>query len=79
MKEIDVFGAEWCAKTSGIRNFLQSQWLDFNYYDVETDGAAAEKVRSFYNGKLKFPTVKINDDVLKNPSIRELRIVLKLN
>jgi len=77
MNEIDVFGAEWCTKTSGLRNYLQSQWLEFNYYDVELDETAANKVRSFYNGKLKFPTVKINDTILKNPSIAELRTVLK--
>ncbi len=77
MNNIDVFGAEWCTKTSGIRNYLQSQWLDFNYYDVETDKKAADRVRSFYNGKLKFPTVKINDTILKNPSIAELRMAIK--
>ncbi len=77
MTEIDVFGAEWCTKTSGIRNYLQSQWLDFNYFDVELDEVAAERVRSFYNGKLKFPTVKINDKILKNPSIAELRTAIK--
>ena len=77
MFEIDVFGAEWCTKTSGIRNYLQSRWLDFNYFDVEEDEGAADRVRSFYNGKLKFPTVKINDTILKNPSIAVLREALK--
>ena len=70
---VKLFGAEWCAKTSNLRNYLQSRWIDFDYYDVESDEKAADELRALFNGKLKFPTVTIDEVVLKNPSISELR------
>lgn len=41
-----LYGAEWCPKTSSLKNFLQSEWIDFEYYNVETDESAAERVKA---------------------------------
>lgn len=72
-----LYGAEWCPKTSSLKNFLQSEWVDFEYYNVETDESAAEKVRALYDGKLKFPTVTYGEAFAKNPSIKDMRTFLK--
>ena len=76
--DITLYGTDWCLKTANLRNYLQSQWLDVIYYNVEEDEQAAERVRSFYDGKLKFPTVVIGNQHLKNPTISELREALDL-
>jgi glutaredoxin-related protein len=76
-KELKLFGADWCPKTAVIRNYLQSEWVDFEFYNVELDESAAEEVKGFYNGQLKFPTVSFGEDFLKNPKIPEIRAFVK--
>ena len=71
-KKIELYGASWCLKSTKIRNHLQRKWIDFTDFDVEDDKAAAERVRSFYEGKLKFPTVVIDGTHYKNPTLSEL-------
>ncbi len=72
-----LYGANWCLKTSGFKNYLQREWVDFTYCNVEEDEAAAQRVRDQYDGKLKFPVLEIGDVWLKNPGMGELRAVLK--
>jgi mycoredoxin len=72
-----LYGAEWCPKTSSLKNFLQSEWIDFAYHNVETDQEAAEQVKKLYDGKLKFPTVTYGEDFIKNPSVADMRQFLK--
>ena len=74
---IKLYGTGWCPKSANLRNYLQSKWIDFEDYNVETDENAAEEVKRLYDGHLKFPTVVLGDDHLKNPSIPELNTFLK--
>ncbi len=71
-KKLKLYGADWCTKSSNIRNYLQSIWVEFEDYNVETDQEAEKYVRSLYDGKLKFPTITFGDRFLKNPTIKEL-------
>lgn len=77
-QKLKLYGAEWCMKTSMIRNYLQSKWIDFEYFDVESNKEAANELRALYNGKLKFPTVTDGTIVLKNPTISDLNEKLHL-
>jgi len=70
---LTLYGADWCTKTSFLKNYLQSEWIDFEYFNVDTDKDAAERVRKMYDGHLKFPTVEANGLHLKNPKIPELK------
>ena len=72
-----LYGANWCLKTSGFSHYLQREWVDFTYKNVEEDRAAAQEVRDQYEGKLKFPVLRIGDEWLKNPSIPVLRKALQ--
>lgn len=74
---LEVYGTDWCPKSAAIRNYLQSQWITFEDFNVETDTAAALRVRALYNGALKFPTVIAGSDFIKNPSVPELNAFLK--
>ncbi len=74
---LQLYGTDWCTKSSALRNYMQSRWIEFEDFNVETDPTAESKIRALYGGALKFPTVVYGDDFLKNPSIRELNAFLK--
>ena len=71
-----LYGTNWCLKTAGFSHYLQREWVDFIYKNVEEDETAAQEVQDQYGG-LKFPVLHIGDEWLKNPSIPELRKVLQ--
>lgn len=75
--KLQLYGTDWCTKSSALRNYMQSKWIVFDDFNVETDAAAEAKVRALYDGVLKFPTVMVGNDFLKNPSISELSRFLK--
>lgn len=75
--KIELYGTGWCPKSAIIRNYLQSKWIEFEDYNVETDIDAANRVRALYNGQLKFPTLVQGDNFLKNPTKNQIDIFLK--
>ena len=74
-----LYGAEWCPKTSGFRNYFQNEWIDFEYFDIESNAKAEQEVKDMNDGKIKFPMVVVGNFKLKNPSIPELNKALKAN
>jgi len=78
-KKLELYGTGWCPKSAILRNFLQSEWVEFDDFNIEDDTNAEEKVRNLYDGKLKFPTLVYGDQHLKNPKIDELKAFLKSN
>lgn len=75
---IKLFGTDWCMKSAALRNYMQSKWIEFEDYNVESDAEAATFVRSLYEGELKFPTVVKGDKHIKNPSIKALNDFLEI-
>ncbi len=71
--KVELFGTDWCTKTSMIKNHLQSEWIDFTYFNVDLDQEAADRIRAIYDGKLKFPVLIVYNSPHKNPGIAELR------
>ena len=71
-----LYGTDWCPKTAGFRNYFQLLGLAYDYHEVEKESAAAETVKGYYNGKLKFPLLVIGDEKLLNPTIQALNISL---
>ncbi len=71
-KKLKLYGTNWCTKSANLRNYLQSIWMEFEDYNVETQPEADITVRALYDGQLKFPTVTYGEHFLKNPSIKEL-------
>jgi CPA2 family monovalent cation:H+ antiporter-2 len=71
-----VYGADWCALTSGFRTYLNRKGIPYDYYDVEESEAAADEVRAMNSGKLKFPMVVIGEREMKNPTLDELDAAL---
>ncbi|WPP48711.1 glutaredoxin family protein [Catalinimonas niigatensis] len=75
--KLQLYGTDWCPKSSALRNYLQSKWIEFDDFNVETNAEADARIRALYDGKLKFPTVIIADDFIKNPTIPQLNEFLK--
>ena len=76
-QRLKLYGTDWCLKSTNLRNYLQSIWVSFDDFNVETDKEAEQKVRELYNGALKFPTIVYGEEFLKNPSITELSTFLE--
>jgi mycoredoxin len=74
--KLQLYGTDWCTKSSAIRNYLQSRWIEFDDFNVELDNDAEQRVRDLYDGKLKFPTLMYEGYHLKNPKIPELNTFL---
>jgi hypothetical protein len=51
---------------------MQNKWIEFDDFNVETDTEANARVRALYEGKLKFPTIMVGKDFIKNPTIPQL-------
>ena len=75
--KLQLYSTDWCPKSAAIRNYLQGKWIVFEDFNVETDTVAEGKIRALYDGKLKFPTVIVGNDFIKNPSIPELNEFLR--
>ena len=72
MKEIKVYGADWCSKTTRTLEFLRERDIPHEYIDVEKDPEASEWVKQQNHGKEMKPTVDIGGEVLSEPSNTEL-------
>lgn len=77
--KLQLYGTDWCPKSSALRNYMQSKWIDFDDFNVELDAEANERIRALYGGELKFPTVMVGKDFIKNPTIPQLNEFLKKN
>ncbi|MEM0938768.1 MAG: glutaredoxin domain-containing protein [Bacteroidota bacterium] len=70
---LKVYGTDWCPKTALLKNYLQSEWIDFDYYNVDTDEDAKQDLMNIYDGKAKFPMVINGEKHIKNPSVGDLK------
>ena len=75
--KLQLYGTDWCPKSSALRNYMQSRWIEFDDFNVETDTKANARVCELYEGKLKFPTIMVGKDFIKNPTVLQLNEFLK--
>jgi hypothetical protein len=69
-------GADWCGLTRGVREFLMNSRIPYDYYDIEEDLRADEFVRFMNDGRRRFPMVVVEEEVVTNPTLKELQRVL---
>lgn len=78
--KLQLYGTDWCPKSAALRNYMQSKWIEFDDFNVETDAEANTRIRALYNGELKFPTVMMGNNFIKNPTVPQLNeFLLKHN
>jgi mycoredoxin len=75
-KRHQVYGADWCGLTYGVPRYFTTSHFEYNYFDIDDDQTAEEFVLSINRGRRRFPIVVIEDCVMTNPTLAELRRVL---
>jgi mycoredoxin len=71
--DILVYGADWCGLTRGVREYLTNSRFDYDYIDADRDGDARRFVLSANDGRLRFPVVVVEDQVVTQPAIAILQ------
>jgi glutaredoxin len=74
--DIQVDGADWRGLTHGVRRYLTVGHFGYDYFNIDDDQAAEAFVLSVNHGRRRFPIVVIDDYVMTNPTVAELRRVL---
>jgi len=79
MKDILLYGADWCSDCRRAKAYLKENNIDFTFIDVDLDKEATAKVEAINNGKRIIPTVIIKGKSHTNPDNSKLASVLGIN
>lgn len=74
MKEITVFGADWCAFCHGVRSWLDKNGIAYTYRNVDEEGR--EAMHAAIPNNETIPVVTIDDKSYVNPSYEQLSTML---
>jgi glutaredoxin len=74
--DIQVYGADWCGLTRGLREYLTNSRLDYDYFDVDRDDGAAQFVLATNEGRRRCPLVVVQQRIVREPTIAILRRVI---
>ncbi|MBE50720.1 MAG: NrdH-redoxin [Flavobacteriales bacterium] len=72
MKNIIIYGADWCRDCMILKEFLEDHNIDYEYIIITDNDEAISFVEKINNGKRVIPTVKIKDKVYANPGINKI-------
>ena len=72
MKNVKVYGADWCSDCVTAKKFLESKKIDFEYIDITKDELAVRFVENVNDGKRIIPTLVIDGKTHTNPGIAGL-------
>jgi glutaredoxin len=70
-------GAEVASPMYGVRKYLISSRVHYDYYDVDRDARAQDFVLAMNDGRRGIPMVVIDERIITNPTLAELRRVLE--
>ena len=74
--DIQVYGAEWCGLTRGVREYLTNARFDYDFFDVDREDEAKRFVLAVNDGHLRLPVVVVQQEVVTRPTIAILRRLL---
>ena len=69
MKNIKVYGADWCSDCITAKKFLDSKNIAFEYIDITDNETAIAFIEKVNNGKRIIPTLLIDGESYTNPGI----------
>tara|TARA_B100000780_G_C20907397_1_gene361201 strand:- start:303 stop:536 length:234 start_codon:yes stop_codon:yes gene_type:complete len=72
MKDVKVYGAEWCSDCITAKKFLESKNIKFEYIDITENETAIAFIEKVNNGKRVIPTLLIDGESYTNPGIAGL-------
>jgi glutaredoxin len=70
---IAVYGSRNCSETTRALQFLDSQQIPYEFKDVDESPELNGYIADLNNGKPVMPTIQIDNEILINPSDRELK------
>ena len=73
---IQVYGTGWCRLTYRVREYLMNARLTYEFFDIDHDQKAHEFVLAASEGRQRFPLVVVEDHVMTDPTIQQLKGVL---
>lgn len=76
---IVVYGTSWCGMSQMIRRYFEKKDISYQYFDLEDDTDAIDKLRWITGGYAHHPTVIIDGQALIEPSMEELEEVMERN
>jgi mycoredoxin len=62
MRDVTVYGANWCEDTQRTLALLSHLRVSHHYVNIERDEDAKQKVEAWYPGAVKTPVVVIEGD-----------------
>ncbi len=75
---VTLYGADWCPDCQRAKSYLQDNYINFQYIEVDKHSWAAQKVEEINNGKRIIPTIFIGDKSYTNPDNAVLKNVLNI-
>jgi glutaredoxin len=71
-ERVTVYGADWCGDTRRTLRHLDSNGVQYDYIDIDSDTDGEKKVIAFNQGKRRIPMVEVGTETLSVPSDPEL-------
>ena len=75
--QIKIYGADWCADCTVVKNFLASKNIKFEYVIITDDIQSINFVEENNFGKRIIPTIVINNEVYTNPGLFKLNQIIE--
>ncbi len=69
MKDVKVYGADWCSDCITAKKFLDSKNIAFEYIDITDNDTAIAFIEKVNKGKRIIPTLVIDGESHTNPGI----------
>jgi glutaredoxin len=74
---VSVYGSRNCLDTTRALRLLDSQQIPYEFKDLDESPELNGFVANLNDGKRVMPTIQIDNEILINPSDRELRTAVQ--
>ena len=69
---LTVYGRRWCGISQMIRRYLDRLGVPYEYVDMEQHPEAEQQLAWLTGGRVRSPTIALDDQLLVQPSTQEL-------
>jgi mycoredoxin len=69
---LTVYGRQWCAISQMIRRYLDRMGIPYQYIDLDRHPEVESQLAWVTGGRVRTPIVRLDGELLVQPSVREL-------
>lgn len=69
---LTVYGRRWCGISQMIRRYLDRLGVPYEYVDMDENPDVESQLSWLTGGRVRSPTIRLGDQLLVQPSTREL-------